>query len=162
MNGETAESPLQDIFPGETVTLRDGRTVVVAPWGFKALMREVPAILGRLMVKLAPLQSALKGALGGTGIDFVLPVLLEQASDEIVDLAAWSVGFSREDFSALGAADGLKLMNAVFRQNRDFFDELVGLARNLMAARSVVPASSGTPSTSPSDAPASVEASSTS
>lgn len=150
-NGETGTpepgSPLQDVFPGETVVLSDGRSITVTPWGFHALVHEVPALLGGLMAKLAPLQQALRGQ----GAETILPIVLSRAAAEVADLVAWSCGIEREALDALKASDALKLTRAVVRQNRDFFGEL----QDLYADLRVEIGSSGTPSTSPSSAPAS-------
>lgn len=117
-------APLASLFPGETVTLSTGRVLVVRPWGMRALTHEVPTLVGRVLAKIEPVRASLQA--GATGDD-LMPMLLAAAGEDFMGLIAWTIGFTQEEMDALDAADGMRLVRAVFRVNRGFFAEVIGL-----------------------------------
>jgi hypothetical protein len=124
--GEAAEaSPLSAVFPGETIDVPSiGRPVTVAPWGARALMHEVPVLLGRLMAHIAPIAEQMRG---GAGDLEALPALTQGAAGELFDLVCWSAKLTPAEQERLSAADFARLARAVVRQNKDFFAELAAL-----------------------------------
>jgi hypothetical protein len=128
VNSEQASaSPLSAVWPGEAVSV-SGRTVFVKPWGVKALMTEVPGLLGSLMGKLAPVYEA---ARAGGGNEAMLKVLMEQAGTELMDFVAVTVRLTPAELEAATAAEFVNLIRAVVRQNKDFFDSVSGLYSDL-------------------------------
>ncbi|MDR7496846.1 MAG: hypothetical protein QN174_07805 [Armatimonadota bacterium] len=137
--GETPESsPLTAVFPGEAVDCPSiGRLVVVRPWGGEELAHEVPALLGRMAAKVAPLARQLQALRAGGDVEPEAMALLFQAiGREVFDLVCWTGKVTSAERQQLSAADTLRLMRAGLRQNADFFgeagglyDELRGLAR---------------------------------
>lgn len=122
-----AASPLAAVWPGEAVTV-SGRKVWVKPWGVRALMTEVPGLLGSLMGKLAPVYSA---ARGGAGNEEMLRLLMLNAGNELVDFVAATVGLTPAEIEAATAAEFVNLMRAIVRQNHDFFVNVAGLYSDL-------------------------------
>lgn len=122
-------APFAAVFPGEVVLLETlGRPVTVAPWGVKALTQEVPALLGRILAKLGPIFQTAKA---GVKADALTPMLLTQASAELVEFVAWTAKLTAAEIDALSAGDFLRLARAIVRQNNDFFDQLSGLYADL-------------------------------
>lgn len=135
--GGDTQSPLASVFPGEVVLLRSGKSLTVKPWGMEALTREVPSLLGKVFARMGSVAEIVKS---GIGAEALVPVLMESMGAELRSLAAWSAGMAPEEFDSLGAADGLRVIRAVLRQNLDFFGELAGLYQDL---RRELPGASG-------------------
>lgn len=123
-----AVSPLSSVYPGENVHVA-GRDLWVRPWGVKALMTEVPALMGRLMAKLAPMFEMVKG--GSLAAEDILQYMMTNSAGEVVEFVAWSVGVKTDEMEALSAGDFVRLARAVIRQNKDFFDQIGGLYADL-------------------------------
>lgn len=123
----TAESPLRVLYPGESVRIA-GRDVWVKPWGVKALMTEVPSVIGSLMGKLAPVYEAVRAKQGNEAI---LSALMVNAGDELVDFVGKTAGLSPADLEAATAGEFVGLLRAIIRQNGDFFGQVSGLYADL-------------------------------
>lgn len=144
--GEQAQgSPLSSVYPGESVRLAH-RDVWVKPWGVKALTTEVPALLGRLMGKVAPLVELAKG---GFTTEEILARIMVDASGETIEFVAWSAGLTEDEIGALSAEDFMKLARAVLRQNKGFFDQLGGLYADMGQKIGSEPEGSGSESSPP-------------
>lgn len=118
---KSAAASLSDVFPGEAVELRSlGRTVIVSEWGAAAVVREVPARLGRVMARLVPFS----GELRARGVVEALPVILRAGGEDFAGLVLWSAGLEESLLERITAGELVRLAAAVVRQNRDFFDEL--------------------------------------
>ena len=124
---EKVASPLSVIYPGEFVRVA-GREVFVKPFGVKALMTEVPGLLGSLMGKLTPVYEAAKT---GAGSEVILRALMESAGDDLVDFVARVVRLTPAELEAMTAAEFVSLLRAMVRQNADFFDQVGGLYSEL-------------------------------
>lgn len=124
---EEAVSPLAAVWPGEAVFV-SGRTVWVRPWGVKALMTEVPGLLGSLMGKLAPVYEA---ARAGIGNEALLKALMQNAGSELVDFVAATVKLTPAEIEAMTAAEFVNVVRAIVRQNKDFFDSVAALYSDL-------------------------------
>ncbi len=115
---------LSDVFPGETVRLRSlGRDVLVREWGAAALVREVPAKMGRIMARLVPFAGQMRGG----GLERILPAFLSAAGEDFAGLVLWSAGLEEAELQRISGGDLMKIAAAVVRQNRDFFAALGGL-----------------------------------
>lgn len=116
---------LGTVFPGEAVSVTGGRAIRVAPWGARALIHEVPALLGQLFAKIVPLQSL---AIAEPGwIAEHLPKAIVGATAEVWHLIRFSAGLAETDLDALSAEDLAALAEAVFRVNAGFFTRLHNL-----------------------------------
>lgn len=126
--GDPQDSSLAKVFIGETVTFASGRYTTVRPWSAKALVRDIPAIFGRLFQRLAPLKEG-----GESGDISRLPVLLELAMGDGVKLLTLATdGLTENEIEEeLTAADLILLVRAVVRQNDSFFDQVSGLISDL-------------------------------
>jgi len=122
------ERVLEEIFPGQAVILASGKTIVVKPWGMRALVQEVPEVLASIAKRVFDSIS-----LGRTGSEEMISTLLKSAGRELMELVRWTVKLSEEEFDQLSAADGLRLMRAIMKQNEAFFVELAGLVGDLTA-----------------------------
>lgn len=127
--GEAAASPLSTVWPGESVRVA-GRDIWVKPWGVKALMTEVPALIGGLMGKLAPVFEAVRNR-ATVGNEEILSLLMVNAGSELVDFVSKIVGLAPSEVEAMTAGEFTALLRAMVRQNSDFFDQLGGLYQEL-------------------------------
>lgn len=124
-----AASPLSTVWPGEAVMV-GGRQVWVKPWGVKALMTEVPGLVGSLMGKLAPVFEAVKNG-AALGSEDVLRVLMTNAGQEVMDFVCKVVKLSPAEVEAMTASEFVSLLRATVRQNADFFDQVGALYNDL-------------------------------
>ncbi len=116
-------NPLAAVFPGETIALKSGGTVTVTEWSAHALVHEVPALLGRLVSRFIPIAQAAKGK-GLDATDTIIADALVGLGPAIWELVAFSTGLPPARMQALRASDFTRLILAIARQNRDFFDQL--------------------------------------
>lgn len=139
-------SPLTDVFPGEAVVLSNGQIVTVRPWSAHQVIHEIPALLGRLFARLAPLSGFTTGDPGWLMAN--LPGVLSVATVEAAEIIRHSTGLPEEVFttppppegSGIYADEFMALLEAVVRQNRSFFGRLANL-RALMKEESPGPLS---------------------
>jgi hypothetical protein len=115
----TSESPLADVFPGRTIALSDGTIVTVRKWTARDVIHEVPAILGRMMVKVQGVVRTF-----GQDAEDVLPALLKDSAGEITDLLAFTVRLEPEYLEGLGADEYLMLVRAMIEENLAFFGQV--------------------------------------
>lgn len=128
--GEAEASPLSVVYTGETIKLSvREKPILVKPWGVKALLHEVPAMFGGIMVKMAPLLQTMKE--GNVSAATIVPMLMSHAGEEMLTFVAWSLGLTPVELKELSAAEFVMALRAVVRQNLDFFEQLSGLYQDL-------------------------------
>lgn len=145
---ETGGHPLGAVYPGESVIV-GGRQVWVKPWGVKALMTQVPGLVGSLMAKLAPVYEAFRGKMSN---EVILRTLMTSAGEEIVDFVGKTVGLTDAELESLTAGEFVTLLTAILRVNGDFFDAMGGLYDQFARKIKSAPVATGSRSSSNSGA----------
>lgn len=119
-------STFQDLFPGATVTLSDGRVVTILPWSAWKIAHVVPAKVGSLLSVLLP---ALRE--GGMEEETRARVMVAMVSSAgtIADFLCEEAGLTMDDLKGLLAEDLVKIARAVVEQNTSFFSAIVSLQK---------------------------------
>lgn len=123
MSTETLDGrTLQDLFPGQTIVLSNGRTVTIRPWSAEKVVREVPARIAGIVATLTP---ALAGAGGDrTRLLERLQVAIPASIGSIAGFLLDEAGLAEEELRTLRPADLVRIARGIIEQNLDFFVEI--------------------------------------
>ncbi len=115
------ESPLADVFPGRTHKLSNGSLVTVHKWTAREIVHEVPALFGRIALKLT-------GAFrDGTISEVQLGGLIGGLASEIAELVAFTTKKPVDELLALDADEFMMLARETLEVNIRFFGEIASL-----------------------------------
>ncbi len=120
--GEEKNSPLADLFPGRTFKISTGQVVTIRKWSAREVIHEVPAILGRLLLRVAgPLKAASQDPESALTI---VPIMLGGAAGEVSELLAFTTSTPIGTLENLPADEFLMLVRTMIEENVNFFAEV--------------------------------------
>jgi hypothetical protein len=119
-------SPFNAIFPGQSIALSTGEILTIGPLSAYAITHEVPALIGRLMTKVAPIRAAIADR---ESFAEHLPEILAAASTELTALICHVTGLDPSRLSApppqgIRGDELLDVILLFLQENAGFFDRL--------------------------------------
>lgn len=121
---DVVDNPLAAAFPGKTVELRNGSKVMVHKWTAREIVHEVPALFGRIALRLG---EAFGDDTSIEGKEAKVSQIIGSMASEAAELLAFTTKRPVGELLDLDADEFLMLVRLMLEVNNRFFGEMANL-----------------------------------